>query len=263
MKLRGPGTRQTRGDNVKHGRAGHLTGGAVVRNSTDAFMDADEIKLAAKTSNKFAPPCMIGGMQDFLGGGGSDFKPGRRQVDHSDAQMKENETGAPAVCDKYGRPWQQRQKQHYTPAELNNTLNQATTMDSTSSNECRRIAEAFPFEAYEQVHMKRGICARGPHPVSEANPMPMPEFTERMSALAGGAKNHSYLINPFGQLSAVDGRSTMSKKVLPPVSAIAGNLKTLVAPWETPENVDSTIMTPSAMTVAERTPSLTGEGAIL
>jgi len=142
-------------------------------------------------------------------------------------------------------------------------------MDSTSSNECRRIAEAFPFEAHEQVHTKRGICARGPHPVSEENPMPMPEFTDRLSALAGGAKNHSYLIDPFGQLSAVDGRSTMSKKVLPPVSAIAGNLKTLVAPWENPQNVDSAIalgMTPSAMprvTVAERTPSLTGEGAIL
>ncbi len=55
----------------KHGRASHLTGGAVVRNSTDAFMDTDEIKLAAKASNKFAPPCMIGGMQDFLGGGDS------------------------------------------------------------------------------------------------------------------------------------------------------------------------------------------------
>jgi hypothetical protein len=245
-------------DNVKHGRASHLTGGAVVRNSTDAFMDADEIKLAAKQSNKFAPPCMIGGMQDFLGGGDSNFKPGRRQVEYRDEQMKETETGAPAVCDKYGRPWQQRQKQHYTPAELNNTLNQATTMDSTSSNECRRIAEAFPFEAHEQVHTKRGICARGPHPVSEENPMPMPEFTDRLSALAGGAKNHSYLIDPFGQLSAVDARSTMSKKAI----EIVGNLKTLVAPWENPGNVDSAI-NGGATTVAERTPSLTGEGAIL
>jgi hypothetical protein len=194
-------------------------------------MDADEIKLAAKASNKFEPPCMIGGTF-----------------------------------------WEVAtvQKQHYTPAELNNTLNQATTMDSTSSSECRRIAEAFPFEAHEQVQMKRGICARGPHPVSEENPMPMPEFTDRLSALAGGAKNQSYLIDPFGQLSAVHGHSTMSKKVLPLVSAIAGNLKPLVAPWENPEDVDSTIMlmagsnlTPSAMTVAERTPSLTGDGAIL
>jgi len=127
-------------DNARHSRAGHLSGGNVVRDADDElvpkFMDAHERCGAAAASRvQHAPKSMIGNMQDFLGSGPSDFKPGRRQVDHRDEAMKETETGAPAVLDKYGRPWQQRQKYHYSPQHLNDTIHQSTTMDATSSNE--------------------------------------------------------------------------------------------------------------------------------
>ena len=135
------------------------------------------------------------------------------------------------MLDRYGRPWKQRQRQHYTPQELDTTLHNATKSDMTSSDECRRVAEvrgskslnlaerrpsaeglggprpislvcvlcvscvcvvcllcasaqAFPFEAHDEVLVKRGIVARGVHPVSSDNSMYVPEHSTRISSVA-------------------------------------------------------------------------------
>ena len=40
--------------------------------------------------------------------------------------------------------------------------------------------QAFPFEAHDEVRVKRGIEARGVHPVSEDNSMHVPEFSQRL-----------------------------------------------------------------------------------
>jgi len=44
----------------------------------------------------------------------------------------------------------------------------------------RLLMQAFPFEAHDEVRVKRGIEARGVHPVSEDNSMHVPEFSQRL-----------------------------------------------------------------------------------
>ena len=238
-------------DVALHGRSGHLAGGNCVMRDTDssgqAFRDGHEMEaaraLARHAQSSVAPKSMIGGNQDFLGIGTADYKPSLRLFECPAAQMKQEERGVPAVLDKYGRPWQQKQRQHFTPDDVNSTIRQATVSQGSSSNECRRVAEAFPYEAHDEVLVKRGISVAGVHPVSEENPMHIPEAASKLCAKAGGGKAMSYLIDPFGRTANIDARASMSKHTS---STLDSEDAAPVAPWENAKNADSMVATGTA-----------------
>ena len=99
--------------------------------------------------------------------------------------------------------------------------------------------------------MKRGINARGTHPLSYENPMHRPEYAAILPQDAGGNRS-SNLMDPFGNLVPIDSRSAKSKKT-------KNKIESSVAPWENRNNVDSLMHSPG--TVVEKCAVQTNQDA--
>jgi hypothetical protein len=99
--------------------------------------------------------------------------------------------------------------------------------------------------------MKRGINARGTHPLSYENPMHRPEHAAILPQDAGGNMN-SNLMDPFGNLAPLDSRSAKSKKT-------KNKIESAVAPWENRNNIDSLMHSPG--TVIEKSAVQINQGA--
>ncbi|EKX39487.1 hypothetical protein GUITHDRAFT_114450 [Guillardia theta CCMP2712] len=190
---------------------GHMTGAAILD---------DGVKVEgqrARASVASAPKGYITDMKSLLGGEDASFKPARRQIEHRGVTMLEVEVGVPATLDRYGRPWTQKQRQHF------NQLQQ----DTKTANVARHVAEIHRFESHE-VEGQRRIRTQGSHPVSAENPMHQPTSVVKVEKASNEIDT---LIDPFGALGMCDASRQKGKK--------ADYVKASCAPWESESNVDT------------------------
>lgn len=144
-----------------HGTQGHLDGASATQKkpSRSSIMPSDAEGWWETDDALFNRPLRGAGdpsfgaahiqsMTDYLGAGQVDYKPSRKQIEHAGAEMLDAMQGAPAVLDLHGRPWVQKQRQHFSAEEV------ARNADRNVSANVKDVAENFRFEEHANVRSK-------------------------------------------------------------------------------------------------------------